>query len=382
MRFFMRVLVSVVMLCTLSGCISAYNKSVNDEIMNDPVQLKALIDNQRQQQKKMHAAMGIQDTDPEEFKLNVAGYNLNPDDQQSVNVTIEKKNYRVGVVPFTSTSKGAELDTVQLKEVENFCADALSDIVMNKMQVTLFTRNDLGKIFTEQRLQLTGDFDEKTAVNLGKMVGLTHIITGNINVIETRKGDMARFLSGATQQGFDGKQQAALAAVFNRLSSKTHISVKMLDVQTGKVIFHKNYTGEASTPGDTGEFKSEHYFAVTKDAIKKAILETQYDFANQFPIVTRIIQTRGSKSIALIEVGSANGVNIGDIFDVVQVENINGVESRYNIGTLTLSDQISSNQAWGFIKSVNKPLVKTGMPAVRILRKQITSLNTLLEGQM
>jgi len=54
----------------------------------------------------------------------------------------------------------------------------------------------------------------------------------------------------------------------------------------------------------------------------------------------------------------------------MQIEEVNGIESKFRVATLTISDQISDNQAWGFIDG-NKRLVKIGMPALRVIKKQV-----------
>lgn len=353
-----------------SGCIDAYNSYARDRYMNDPEKIRETIEKQKRQKKAIDQALGRKTIDPEELKLSVADYEVKPEDRESVDTQIKATNFRVGVVPFTSTSQSHEFAASQLKELERYSVEALSDIVSQKMQVTLYTRNDINKVFNEQRLQQTGDFSVETGVEIGRLVGLTHIITGNINNIETRVGNMAKFAGGATQQNFTTEQAAALSAVFNRLNAKAYITIKMIDVQTGRVLFHKNYTGTASTPGDTGNFRQEHYFSTTKDAIKDAVASTEFDLAKQFPTSSRVIQTRGGKSIALVGVGTSSGVNAGDTFEIMQIENVNGTESKFRVATLTISDQISDNQAWGFIEG-NKKLVKIGMPALRVIKKQV-----------
>lgn len=369
----MRYLISMTLLLlalTTSGCIDTYNSYARDKIMNDPEKLREIMEKQKKQKKAIDQALGRKTIDPEELKLNVADYEIKPDDSEAVLYKLSTTNYRVGVVPFTSTSQRSEFTGSQLQELEKYSVEALSDIVSQKMQVALYTRNDINKIFNEQRLQQTGDFSIETGVEIGRLVGLTHIITGNINNIETRVGDMAKFAGGATQQNFNAEQKAALSAVFNRLNSKVYMTIKMLDVQTGRVLFHKNYTGTASTPGDTGDFRREHYYSTTKDAIKNAIAETEFDLAKQFPTSSKILQTRGGKSIALIGVGASSGINVGDTFEIMQIEKVNGIESKFRVATLTISDQISDNQAWGFIDG-NKRLVKTGMPVLRVIKKQV-----------
>jgi len=368
MKILLFLLLTVVVLSS-SGCIDAYNSYARDKMLNDPNKLREVMEKQKRQQKAIDQALGRKTIDHDELRLNVGDFVVTAEDNEKVDLKFAEGSFRVGVVPFTNSIQGSEFSRGQLAELEKFSVESLSDIVLQKMQVSLYTRNDISKIFNEQRLQQTGDFSIETGVEIGRLVGLTHIITGNIINIETRVGDMAKFVGGATNQNFNAEQNAALSAVFNRLNAKVYLSIKMIDVQTGRVLFHKNYTGTASTGGDTGSFRKEHYYTTTKDAVKNAISETEFDLAKQFPTTARIIQTRGSKSIALINAGVNNGVKVGDTFDVMQIEKVSGVESKYRVATITVSDQVFDTQSWGFVEGP-KEKVKTGMAVQRVIKKQ------------
>jgi hypothetical protein len=65
------------------------------------------------------------------------------------------------------------------KEMAEFVAEELEFILVDSGSYTVVDRNTLDKIRQEQNLQAT-DFDENSAVSIGKLLGAGIVITGSI----------------------------------------------------------------------------------------------------------------------------------------------------------------------------------------------------------
>jgi len=131
---------------------------------------------------------------------------------------------RIGVVDFENKSKyaNARLGT------------AASDILITELAKTnrfvVVERDKLDKILEEQGLQASGVIDPRTAVKVGQVLGLEAIVTGAVSEFGVKTGG-SEYLLAQT------KRQTAEAAV----------DIRMVDVQTGQVIYADSGRGIAKS---------------------------------------------------------------------------------------------------------------------------------------
>jgi len=104
------------------------------------------------------------------------------------------KEYSIGVTKFS----GANVNEKYL----DIISDRLELEISKKNIYRVIDRRNIEKIIKEQKLQLSGNIDESTAIELGKLAGLDNIVLGSV-------------------------------ALFG---SSYLISVKMIDVETGQIL--------------------------------------------------------------------------------------------------------------------------------------------------
>jgi len=92
----------------------------------------------------------------------------------------------VAVMPFENVGANRELDWLSMGIPETITSDLISI-----PGIVLVERLQLRKVIEEQKLQLTGLVDEKTAVELGKMVGADILVLGAYQ----KSGDTLRLTS-------------------------------------------------------------------------------------------------------------------------------------------------------------------------------------------
>jgi curli biogenesis system outer membrane secretion channel CsgG len=105
--------------------------------------------------------------------------------------------------------------------------ELISEALVNSGLFDVFERERLATLIQEQNLQTSGMVDANTAISLGKLSGVKYIVTGKIM-------NFGRELK--TFNGFGANTQTA----FYRLKAE----LKLIDTQTGKVLFAKTADAE------------------------------------------------------------------------------------------------------------------------------------------
>ena len=112
-----------------------------------------------------------------------------------------KENSRIAIINIASSDK----------EDGEYVADLISTNLVNTRKFSVMERNRLDVIRAEQKLQLSGDVSDNTAVSIGKMVGADIVITGTIRIVKV----------GSSILGAYGTRQ---------------LVIKALDVQTAQIV--------------------------------------------------------------------------------------------------------------------------------------------------
>lgn len=109
------------------------------------------------------------------------------------NKSLEKGTITIALLPFTNGTKetGAEIS------LSAYTLSALTSIKDPFLRVV--DRENMMAILQEQKLQLSGIVDDKTAVEVGKIVGAQIILTGTILKFDQKKGSIARERRNAFQ---------------------------------------------------------------------------------------------------------------------------------------------------------------------------------------
>jgi len=259
--------------------------------------------------------------------------------------------------------------------------DGVMDDLVNMGGMKVFTRNEMEKILTEQKFQQSGLVDEATLVSLGKIVGVKYIVTGSINNVElsytsydsARKGsrDAGRVVArrsediGTALAGvLIGTAIAATLETMEGWNVSTEVTLRMLDVETGEVLFSDKVSGKQFV----GKAPKLDYDAVI-GGIKKAAstgLETaRPKLSTWFTVKGYIRQIRTSPDeknrYANLSIGNKMGLKPGAklfayTFEELENENPLTGEKKTSCNKfklpveLTVTDQIQADSSWTTIE--------------------------------
>lgn len=231
-------------------------------------------------------------------------------------------------------------------------AEAVASSLVEMGGMQMFTRRQLKQIMEEQKFQMAGVSDPKTAVRLGRLAGARYIITGAIN------NASVKYLPPS---GVEGMAAAIVDAVVSGWHVDVELVVNVIDVQTGEVLLAKNSKGRKIL-GNSPNFNYDSMIAGIKLAATNAIEDIRPDISRYFPLRGYIVQQRTlpdkSARYALINLGLRQKVTAGQEFHVLTFQDIEDPltgkhscdQSRLPV-TLTISNQIQQDKAWGVIKA-------------------------------
>jgi TolB-like protein len=93
----------------------------------------------------------------------------------------KQKAIVVAVLPFSHASKSAQYEPL---------AEAMGEMIAaclgNSKELTFVDRRDLDKVLREHEITLSGIVDAKTKIEVGKLLGASHVLTGAVTVVGKR----------------------------------------------------------------------------------------------------------------------------------------------------------------------------------------------------
>ena len=253
----------------------------------------------------------------------------------------------------------------------------LETIIVNSGGAKLFTRSDMDKIDAELKFQDSGLVDPKSAVEFGKTSGVRFIMTGSIDNVEQSYRDNSSAAGGISKMTAKSDNNAVklTAALFSMGASmtdgmliNTKMTIKMIDVQTGKIVFTKQL--EEST--NIGKIREPNYDQVVggiKAAMLEALPNLEKDLSIYFAVkgyVTKL-KAKGKEVIAQVNVGRDLKVAENQLFKVYAFEEnedpMSGDISCDVIETTTTlraSQQITDKTTWTTVEDGNPGILKLG----------------------
>lgn len=255
----------------------------------------------------------------------------------------------------TNTKYSQNVDTF-LREIApnigEYAQSAVENTMANIGGADIYDRNNLQQIMSEQKFQMTIG-DPTTAVQLGKMAGVSYIITGTVDNIATKYKEKMKNDSGAT--GWLAVAASAATAAANTQAGwnvDVEITVKLLDVATGKMLINKKVKGH-EVAGMQKNFNPEMAITAAKKAMGEAVDDLRPVFSERFAQKGYIVQLKGNKKVGLINLGSEKGIKAGQVIEAYDFMEI--VDPLTNVATcnmskipvkLKVSNQIQPKQAW------------------------------------
>jgi len=303
---------------------------------------------------------------------NMKAINTKVDGESS---TVRKSAGVVGIVasPVGVGIGGASVsktDTKYSQNIDTFMRDIAPNIgeyaqsaVENTMSsiggMDIFDRTHLQQLMSEQKFQMAVG-DPNTAVQLGKLAGVSYIITGSVDNISTKFVEKVKNDSNA--QGWLGVALSVGAAAANTQSGwnvNVEMTVKLIDVETGQVVVNKKVEGREVAGGQKA-FNPELAVTAAKKAMGESVDDLRPVFSERFAQRGYIQQLRGTKEIGLINIGSEKGMQPGtklDAYDFMEI-----IDPMTNVATcnmskipveIVVSDQVQPTMSW--VKIDGKP---------------------------
>ncbi len=166
------------------------------------------------------------------------------DAKKLMSQSLEKGTYTIALLPFVNSTSTSGLDA----KVSAYTLEALTNI--NDPFLRIVDREHMQAILQEQKLQLSGVVDDKTAVNVGQLVGAQAILTGTVLNYSTRQGQL-RTSNREAYEAFrvkklnneDGKyyfetryKPVTFTEYSNSSSCNVSFQFKLIDLKTGELI--------------------------------------------------------------------------------------------------------------------------------------------------
>ncbi len=253
----------------------------------------------------------------------------------------------------------------------------LESLIVNSGGAKLFTRADMDKVDAELKFQDSGLVDPQSAVKFGKTSGVRYIITGSIDNVEQNYRDNSaagKALGDATAQS-DNQAVKLVGALFQMGTSvtdgmiiSTKMTVKILDVETGKIVFSK----QLEESGNIGKIPEPNYDQVVggiKAAMMEALPALSEDLANYFAVKGYItqIKAKDDEIIAQVNIGRDLKVVENQVFNVYQFDEMedpmSGEKTCDVIQTTTklrASQQITPKTTWVTVEEGDGTTLKLG----------------------
>jgi len=269
---------------------------------------------------------------------------------------------RIGVTAFENSS--------QLREggLGERMADILATELVRNRNYEVIERARLNKVMEEQALGMTGVLDQSNVAQVGKVAGLDYIVLGNILDVSAAEDSSTGIISNLASKG----RTTVRSATF-----RVSVNVKVVEVESGKIIISENAEAKKSKPFVERETLSMgDYSELMPEAIAKVAFKIMRDISPMEPSVLRV---KVKEKEVTIDMGREDGITEGQRFAIVREgeplydrnNNLVGVDIT-EIAYITISRTEMTTAVGKIIKINNDPDTKKDYEIIRgdILRPQ------------
>ena len=252
----------------------------------------------------------------------------------------------------------------------------VENIVHNIGGVKLVSRADLNKIDAELKLQDSGLLDPNSVVEFGFSSGVKYLITGSIGSVDFNHKNYSKYtaqISQATNNSQNEKVKLAAKLLdfgttfLDGTTIKTSVTLKIIDVSTGKIIFTKNFREETKI-NSTKEPSYDQIVGGVKSAISKSLPALQDEFAKHFKeqgYITKLQYNQSNEILAQINIGKNFKTKQNDVFTLFTLEEnidpLTGVKScdKIKLDTkLTATKHITHKHTWVKVEDTDISSIK------------------------
>ncbi|BFU78881.1 hypothetical protein ALC152_20960 [Arcobacter sp. 15-2] len=286
----------------------------------------------------------------------------------------------IGMVSATKIDSDSKTSNVQRDvdaKLSSSITGPLESIVVNSGGAKLFTRSDMDKIDAELKFQDSGLVDPDSAVKFGKTSGVRYIITGSIDNVEQTYRDNSKAANSVNRMTSRSDNSATKlvgallslgASITDGMLIETKITVKLLDVETGKIVFSKQLQDDVNI----GKIRQPNYDQVVggvKSAILSSLPALEEELSSYFAVKGYITKLKAKEQniIAQVNVGKEYKVVEDQLFNVYEFEEsedpMTGIITCDVIETTTklrASQQITPKTTWTTIEEGRSSFLKLG----------------------
>lgn len=209
--------------------------------------------------------------------------------------------------------KGQPLPQNDRGKIGRAVADMLVTELVKDSTFKVIERNQLEKILSEQKLSISGVADPSEVAKLGKILGVSAVITGSV-----------------TQFSTDQSTTGILGIGVKTITAKVAVNARMIDTTTGEILVAVQGSGEESKSGvkvgdlinvDYSEFENSLMGIATKKAIEDIIKQVKEQSAKlkESSINAAVAYVDLPNKTIIFDAGKDQGVEKDQMFYVIKI---------------------------------------------------------------
>jgi curli biogenesis system outer membrane secretion channel CsgG len=264
----------------------------------------------------------------------------------------------------------------------------LEDMIHKMGGAKLISRSEIDKIDEELKLQDSGLLDENSLVEFGQLLGANYILTGSIDNVEESYQDLSKtasLINAITLHSDNKKVKIGGVLVHlgtnltDGLTLKTKVTVKMIEIETGKIVFTKQLKNKKFI-GKLERADFDQIVGGIKASIIESLPKLQVDLSKKLAPSGYITQLRSKTKkedeiIAQINLGQNQNIQASDLFNIYQNDTYIDPITNKQMCDITklplkivISDQINTDNSWGIVKGDTR-YIKLGQFVKKVISK-------------
>ncbi len=184
---------------------------------------------------------------------------------------------RVAVMPFENKSGKTQYGEIGESISESMISDAMAD-PKNLEFMDLISRDRINQLVNEQRLSQTDIIDERSAVEMGKVLGLHAFVFGKVTSISTSNPPETKSRKEESAELYQGKDKpkrqvrAVVEITTRKAKASITCSYQIIEVATGKIVKSGTTPSEVESIIEFGRFtgNEEALSSSSKDLCSRA----------------------------------------------------------------------------------------------------------------
>lgn len=170
----------------------------------------------------------------------------------------------------------------------------LETVIQNSGAYTVVERGRLNSVVRELGLQQTGLISNESSVSIGKMTGAAYTVIGSVVGANVAIQDIV---------------------LYKTIKAKAEFNYKIVDNKTGEVKVAEMATGSSSKHlSDNIRLTGDQEDMLLSRAVTEAVEKISNKLTELNPLVGSVMEISGNK--AYVNLGSAQGVRVGDLYKV------------------------------------------------------------------